>query len=66
MSAPNQMEQLMRQSLYKPHELADLLEMPEEEILREIHQGRLKANMLEHKVLHISREAVLEWLEKFH
>jgi excisionase family DNA binding protein len=55
-------EELLRQSHYRPRELADLLGTGVDFINHEVSTRRLKARRLGQTTLDIPRAAVLEWL----
>jgi hypothetical protein len=53
----------LTQDCYTPEELATLLEMDVNLIRQAAYNGRLKAFIVEHHVLSISRADALHWLE---
>jgi hypothetical protein len=57
------MDRLMRQDHFTPQELADLLDMPLSLITHDAYAGKLKAEIVDHDILSIRREAVIAWLE---
>nr|PZN60911.1 MAG: hypothetical protein DIU58_14915 [Sphaerobacter thermophilus] len=57
-------EELLRRTYYSPEELAELLEMSPYFIREEARQRRLKAVTVDHNVLYIRRDDVLDWLHR--
>ena len=55
-------DQLMHQDGYTASELAELLGMPLSEVEHAAHSGRLKATIVDHHVISISRADALTWL----
>ncbi|MCC6313105.1 MAG: helix-turn-helix domain-containing protein [Thermomicrobiales bacterium] len=52
---------LLLQDHYTPDELAELLGMDRRTIEQEAYNRRLRASIVEHEVLSIRREDVLDW-----
>lgn len=57
------LEEILHQSEYTPHELADLLEMSLYVIQSAVWNGQLKATVIGHDIVSIRRGDVLEWLK---
>lgn len=55
-------EELLHQDRFTPEELAAVLDMDVSFIRQEAFNGRLKAEIVEHHILSIRREDVLQWL----
>ncbi|MDI3342092.1 MAG: helix-turn-helix domain-containing protein [Sphaerobacter sp.] len=55
---------LLRRTYYTPEELADLLDLSPYFIRSEARQGRLKAVIVEHRVVYVRRDDVLDWLHR--
>jgi hypothetical protein len=60
---PKSPEEILRQSEYTPHELADLLEMSLYVIQSAVWNGQLKATVIGHDIMSMRREDVLQWLD---
>lgn len=58
------LEEILHQSEYTPHELADLLEMSLYVIQSAVWNGQLKATVIGHDIVSIRRVDVLEWLKR--
>ena len=56
------MDELLASDHYTPAELALLLDMNVNTILTACFEGRLKASIVEHDVVSITRDHALEWL----
>ncbi|HKG25977.1 MAG TPA: hypothetical protein VKB09_10040 [Thermomicrobiales bacterium] len=56
--------ELLRQDCYTPEELATLLEMDVNLIREDAYTGRLRAAIVDHHILSISREDALRWLDE--
>jgi hypothetical protein len=54
----------MMQDRFTPEELATLLEMDVNLIRQAAYQGRLKATIVEHDIVSISRADALRWLDE--
>lgn len=57
---------LMQRDHYTPDQLADLLDVSPEVIRHEVRVGRLKAYMIDHRVIDIRRPDVIDWLDRRH
>jgi excisionase family DNA binding protein len=57
-------EELLRHAVYTPEELARLLEMSVYRIRHAAREGELRATIVDHHVLSIRREDVLDWLAR--
>jgi hypothetical protein len=55
-------EELLLQDRYTPEELATLLEMDVNLIREAAFEGRLRAEIVDHDIVSISREDALRWL----
>lgn len=55
-------EDLLKHDLYTPEELARLLDMSLYRIRHAAREGDLRATIVDHRVLCIRREDVLDWL----
>jgi hypothetical protein len=56
--------ELLHHDHYAPDELARLLGVDPHLILQDAQTGRLKAYIVDHRVLDICREDVIAWLER--
>jgi hypothetical protein len=56
--------EILTQDRYTPEELATLLEMDVNLIRQAAYNGRLKANIVDHHILTISRADALRWLDE--
>ncbi len=54
---------MLHQDHYNPEELADLLNMTVDHIRGAIHNGRLHAVCVDHRIISIHRNDVLRWLK---
>ena len=54
---------ILHRDHYSPEELADLLNMTVDHVRFAIHNGRLHAISVDHRIISIRREDVLTWLE---
>lgn len=57
------LEEILHQSEYTPHELAELLEMSLYVIQSAVWNGQLKANVIGHDIVSMRRGDVLQWLK---
>jgi excisionase family DNA binding protein len=55
--------EILRHDHYTPEELAALLGISVHTIEQAAHSGELRATIVDHHVLGIRREAVVEWIE---
>jgi hypothetical protein len=55
--------EIIKQDCYTPEELATLLEMDVNLIREEAYQGRLRAVIVDHHIVGISRAEALHWLD---
>ena len=55
-------DELLHQADYTPAELATLLEVPLSLIEHEAFAGNLKAHIIEHRVVSITREDAIAWM----
>jgi hypothetical protein len=61
---PNRtLAEIIIQDCYTPEELATLLEMDVNLIREEAYQGRLRAVIVDHHIVGISRAEALHWLD---
>lgn len=60
---PGELEEILRRDHYTPEELAALLGMSVHTIEQAAHSGELHATIVDHHILGIRREAVVEWIE---
>lgn len=56
--------ELLTQDTYTPEELATLLEMDVNLIRQAAYNGRLKATIVDHNIVGISRVDALRWLDE--
>lgn len=56
--------ELLRRTYYLPEELAELLDLSPYFIREEARQRRLKAVIVDHNVIYVRREDVLDWLHR--
>jgi excisionase family DNA binding protein len=54
---------ILHKDHYSPEELAELLSMTVDHIRGAVHNGRLHAMVIDHRIISIRREDVLAWLE---
>lgn len=52
----------LKQDRFRPEEVADLLDIPVAAVRQAVFSGELQATTLEHHILSIPREALLDWL----
>ncbi|HET7092818.1 MAG TPA: hypothetical protein VFI22_05045 [Thermomicrobiales bacterium] len=55
--------ELLHHDHYTPNELAEVLDVSVRLIEREAFAGHLKADIVDHHVVRISRQAAIAWLE---
>lgn len=59
-------DRLMQQESYTLNEAAELLMMGPDVLRHAVYRGELKGQLLNHQVVRISREALLEWIRLFY
>lgn len=57
---------LLHRDHYTPDELARLIDVSPEVIRHEVRVGRLRAYMVDHRVMDIRRADVVDWLDRRH
>lgn len=57
-------DRLLRHDLYHPEDLADLLDMDVELLRRAVFTGDLRAIVIDHRIISIRREDILDWLAR--
>jgi excisionase family DNA binding protein len=60
---PGELDEILRHDCYSPEELAVLLGVNRHTIEQAAHRGELRAEMLDHHIVSISRDAVVRWIE---
>lgn len=60
---PEPADVVLHKDHYSPEELADLLNMAVDHVRGAVHNGRLHAICIDHRIVSIRREDVLAWLE---
>ncbi|MCO5176626.1 MAG: helix-turn-helix domain-containing protein [Thermomicrobiales bacterium] len=58
--------ELLHRDHYTPDELARLLDLSPEVVRHEVRVGRLKAYIIDHRVIDIRRPDVIDWLDRRH
>jgi hypothetical protein len=61
--ARRSIDDLLHEDIYTPAELATLLDIDVTTILNAAFRGDLKATIVQHDVVGITRQAALEWLK---
>lgn len=57
-------DRLLHQAHYTPKQLAELLDVPLTLVEQDAFAGRLKATIVEHDILSISRDDAIAWLRE--
>jgi excisionase family DNA binding protein len=60
---PGELEEILHRDHYTPEELAALLGMSVHTVEQAAHSGELQATIVDHHILGIRREAVVQWIE---
>ena len=58
------MSEILHKDFYTPAELAELLDLDVNQIRDAVFMGDLKGVIVDHEIIGIPREAVIQWLER--